>query len=1148
MLVLKNIRKEYDTAGESVTALKGIDLAFRRNEFVSILGHSGCGKTTLLNVIGGLDRYSSGDLLIRGVSTSSYSESDWDTYRNHSIGFVFQSYNLIPHQTVLSNVELALTLSGVSKSERRARAIAVLKKVGLGDQIYKKPNQMSGGQMQRVAIARALINDPEILLADEPTGALDTDTSVQIMELLKEISGDRLIIMVTHNPELAEKYSDRIIRLRDGEVVGDTSPFSIEEEAAETEKLLKQASTNKGNKTSMSFFTALSLSLNNLMTKKGRTFMTAFAGSIGIIGIALILSLSSGIKNYINKVQQDTLSSYPIQIEAETMDISGLISSIMGSAGDAQEKHEDGKIYSSTVLYDLITTMNNSAVTTNDLQKFKEYLESDACNVMDYATYIQYGYDLSINAYLKDDGGEYFKADISSLFSGMMSEYTTQSSYLSMSNSFVNYSVWEEMLSGEGENEYVSPIIKSQYGLVAGKWPESYNEVVLLISDNNEISDITLYTLGLISSDEMLDTMIAAMKETGDVKHESKEYEYSDILGISYQLIASTEYFSQKNGVWYDISTSSDNTEFKSVVANAATVKIVGIIKKDPEATAATLSGSLIYTKALTDYLLGIIENSEVVKAQKANETVDIFTGLPFVLNDADKLVDPEKPHAFLDYVSTLPNDQKAELFTKLMTTPTDEYVTATSEYMLASYGIKPDTEYEVMLNTVINVLGGTDEDKLLVRKWLSTYTQEELYEYIVDTFGKYISDQYTESAMQKIESIKNTPDANELTAEKAIIYFSLLDGIEQKRTYVKALANELMNTNSAFYPFAEKLAKNADSMTEAELESELGALFRQAANYNGVIDNAARILISLMDNGKKKAYIVNQYTSSTAIPEANVTEWLDGLEYDEMNSVFNGLVTANAQSSYSAISASSQTGEKSNKKLSDAFDAFLQGCTDEQLVYYYDEYMELVSKSSLKENYELIGYADKNDPKSITIYAADFESKEDIADIITKYNSSVDEEDRISYTDYVALLMSSITTIIDAISYVLIAFVSISLVVSSIMIGIITYISVLERTKEIGILRSIGASRRDISRVFNAETLIVGFVAGAIGILVTLLLNIPINIIIKALTGVSGISSLPAIGAFGLIAISMLLTFFAGLVPASVASKKDPVVALRTE
>lgn len=1158
MLVLKNIVKEYETAGESVTALKGVTLAFRKNEFVSILGHSGCGKTTMLNVIGGLDRYSSGDLVIRGISTEAYKESDWDTYRNHSVGFVFQSYNLIPHQTVLSNVELALTLSGVSKSERRERAIEVLKKVGLGDQIHKKPNQMSGGQMQRVAIARALINDPEILLADEPTGALDTETSVQIMELLKEISSDRLIIMVTHNPELAEQYSDRIIRLSDGEVVGDTNPFTLEDEAEEMRSLSEKSDTANSNehnsaksaKTSMSFFTALSLSLNNLMTKKGRTFMTAFAGSIGIIGIALILSLSNGISSYIDKIQEDTLASYPIEIEAETVDLSGLISSLMGSRENSTEEHEDGKIYSSTVLYDLITTMNSTAVKTNNLKSFKEYLESDACEIMDYATYIQYGYNLSINAYLKDTDGDYFKADVSSLFSGMMSDYSSSSSFLSTSQSFANYTIWEEMLGGEKDDELVSDIILSQYDLLDGKWPEKYDEAVLLVSGNNEISDITLYALGLISSEEMMETMIAAIKGSGDIQHESHVYDYSDIIGISYQLVASTDFFNLgSDGLWYNIAESNNETELNNVIAHGAAIKIVGIIRQKEDATSAALSGSLIYTKALTNYLLDIVENSDVVAAQKADESIDIFTGLPFVLTDEDKVSDDKKALLFKEYVASLSDAKKAELFTSIITTPTKEYITSTSMAMLSAYGITRDMEYDEMLNVVVNFAGETEDERVLIEMYLSTFTKDELYDYIVEIFGSYISSEYTASAMVTVDAIKNTPTKTELNAEKSIIYFTSLSQ-DSKVAFLKALANSFKESDfdSSFVNVVVSLSERADSMTEAQLIYEFTQLIRQSAIYDGVTNNACSALEAMLTRDNKLAYILGIYTSTTALPYETVYSYLVTLDDSEINSLFNQLVSDGATDNYSTYCASNQSDDAVNAKLAAALDQYINTWTDEQLISYYDEYMELVSKNSLVDNYTLIGYAEKDDPSTITIYASNFENKEKISELIEKYNETVDEDDKISYTDYVALLLSSITSVIQAISYVLIAFVSISLVVSSIMIGIITYISVLERTKEIGILRAIGASRKDISRVFNAETLIEGFTAGAIGIIVTLLLNIPISIIIKNISGIPNIASLPWIGAIALIAISVILTVIAGLIPSGVAAKKDPVVALRSE
>ena len=862
MLQLKNIYKVYKTGDLTQTALDGISLNFRKSEFVAILGQSGSGKTTMLNIIGGLDQYDKGDLIINGKSTKKFNDRDWDIYRNHSIGFVFQSYNLIPHQTVLSNVELALTLSGVSKTERRQRAKEALEKVGLGKQLHKKPSQMSGGQMQRVAIARALINDPDILLADEPTGALDSETSVQIMELLKEISKDRLIIMVTHNPELAEEYANRIVRVRDGNIVDDTNPCNDEEVKTPTGKNEREAK-----KTSMSFGTALSLSLNNLKTKKGRTILTAFAGSIGIIGIALILSLSSGVKEYINKVQEDTLSSYPISIESQTVDMTSMMENMMNKNRDDAER-EEGKIYSNNIMNGMMESMS-AQVTKNDLKSFREYLENGNSNIDEYANVIQYGYDLDLHIYKSDTSNGIVEVSPSTVYDKLGFGGTSQMPMAA------NFDVWTELLGNQ-------TLLESQYDVVAGKWPEKYDEIILVVDKNNEISDVNLYSIGLLDSSELE----AKMKkiQAGEEVEENQEvvsYTFDELLNLTYKLVLNTDYYEKSGDTWVD---KSENAVYiKKLIEDALELKVVGIVRPSEEAVASSIGAAVGYTSDLTEYVINNINDSEIVKEQKENPDIDVFTGKAFVVED--------------------------------------------------------------------------DEDTDMMSIDMSTLTDEE-------------------------------------------------------KAYLASLSQE-----------------------------ELQALMKQQAT---------------------------------------------------------------------------------------ATDATYEG------------------------NLSLLGCVDLDNPSTINIYAKDFEAKESIEDIITDYNNEKidlgEDEYVVTYNDIVGLMMSSVTSIIDIISYVLIAFVAISLVVSSIMIGIITYISVLERTKEIGILRSIGASKQDISRVFNAETVIVGFAAGAIGIIVTVLLNIPINHIIKTISGISGVSKLPVAGGIILIAISMLLTVIAGLIPAKVASKKDPVEALRTE
>lgn len=867
MLQLKNITKNYLSGDNEVQALKGINIEFRENEFVSILGQSGCGKTTLLNIIGGLDRYTSGDLIINGKSTKEFKDKDWDTYRNHSVGFVFQSYNLIPHQTVLANVELALTISGVGKAERKKKAIEALQKVGLGDQLNKKPNQMSGGQMQRVAIARALVNDPDILLADEPTGALDSKTSVQVMEILKEISKDRLIIMVTHNPELAKKYSSRIVKLLDGKIIDDSNPYKSSEEDVKKARNKK----DKSGKASMKFTTAVRLSLNNLMTKKGRTFLTSFAGSIGIIGIALILSLSHGMQSYINRVEEDTLSSYPLTIQEASIDVTSMLEAMMGNG--EKEEHNDNKIYSRPIVNNILETVSTK-LQTNNLEEFKKYLESGDTNIKDYINAIQYEYNLNLNIYKQNEDKTYQQVNPSKVFNElgfgeMMESRQSTSSMMSGSMTMTQTDVWNEMLDNQN-------LLQSQYDVLAGKWPTKYNEVVLIVDENNEVSDYTLYSLGIKDIKELNESMEKIKNKEKVEVGESESYSYDDLLNYKFKILLNTDYYKESGNAWQDMS--NDDEYMKNVVDNAEEITIVGIIKPNEENVSSSGAGMIGYTKELKEYVINKINETEIVKEQKENPNINVFTGIEF----------PENQNSSFDY--------------------------------------------------------------------------------------------------------------SQLT--------------DEQRMYMATLS-----------------------------EAELAELMKNYAE------------------------------NSTATYDSNLST---------------------------------------------------------------------------------LGVVDLNKPSTINIYPKDFESKDMITTRISEYNDKQTndgkEENVITYTDIVGVMMSSVSTIINVISYVLIAFVGISLVVSSIMIGIITYISVLERTKEIGILRSIGASKKDVSRVFNAETLIIGLVAGLIGIVVTLLLNIPINMIIKSIVGISNISKLPTAGAIILVVISVGLTMIAGLIPARFAAKRDPVEALRTE
>ena len=993
MLKLTNIRKTYTVGDLSVDALRGVSLEFRDNEFVSILGPSGCGKTTTLNIIGGLDRYTSGDLIINGRSTREYTDSDWDTYRNHSVGFVFQSYNLIPHQTILANVELALTLSGVSKAERHRRAKEALEQVGLTDHMHKRPNQLSGGQMQRVAIARALINNPDILLADEPTGALDSETSVQVMDLLREVAKDRLVIMVTHNPELAQAYSTRIIQLKDGEVIADSNPYESQEDAP----ALTGKEAKAGKKTSMSFPTALSLSLNNLMTKKGRTFLTAFAGSIGIIGIALILSLSSGINTYITKVQQDTLTSYPITIEAESVDMTSMLTSLMGVSDeeDSGAPREEDRVYVSNVMYDMMDSMMNAETVTNNLKAFKEYLEEGDGGITDLAQ-VYYGYDFKFDIYNKDPDGKVVKSDVmsametamGSLYGGDYTDY-----FNSMGSMYESFDVWQELLPGE-DGQLVSSQVLDQHELLYGHWPEEYNQVILFVDDNNQVSDLMLYALGLVSVDEMNETL-SALQAGEEVEVEDQSWSYEELCQTQFKLLLPYEryQYDANTNTYTDLSATQTGLEMLyNSNQTGIVLNVVGVARSG--SSGGMMSGSLGYTNALTQYAIDHTADSQLVKDQLANPDTDVITNLPFPQEGDTEPTDQEKAQAIGEYLLTLDAQTQAEAYVDGMSQPSQQYVDDTVDAQMANITRE---DIEKMISQEYAAQMGVDAATL--DEYIAGMSDEELFAQVEEAMAAQIKEQYAAAAKEQLSALP-----------------------------------------------------------AAQLSAMLAQAVEQGPND--------------------------------------------------------------------------------------------QGLSLEQFVYLYDNYMPPThSDSTYQDNLDLMGYIDLESPSSISLYADTFKEKDKIADLITAYNQQVAEEDQISYTDYVALLMSSITDIISGVSYLLIGFVSISLVVSSIMIGIITYISVLERTKEIGILRAVGASKKDVSRVFNAETLIVGLGAGVLGIVVTLLLNIPINAAIHAVTGLTELSAaLPPVGGAILVAISAILTILAGLIPARLAAKKDPVEALRSE
>ncbi len=980
MLKLTNIVKDYEIGDEHVKALKGINIEFRKNEFVAILGPSGCGKTTLLNIVGGLDKYTSGDLSIYNKSTKKFKDKDWDAYRNHSIGFVFQSYNLIPHQSVLANVELALTLSGVGKAERRRRAKEALQKVGLGDQLHKKPNQMSGGQMQRVAIARALVNDPEILLADEPTGALDSVTSVQIMDILKEISKDKLIIMVTHNPELAEQYASRTVRLLDGEIISDSDPYEGDERS---QRVREVQNVKKSRKTSMSFFTALSLSLNNLMTKKARTILTAFAGSIGIIGIALITSVSTGVQTYIDRVQEDTLSSYPITINAKEVDMTSLMTSMMETAtGSSESTHELDAVYENQVMYEMMNSVNSMEIQENNLVKFKEFLDSSE-EIKEYASAITYSYNAYMNAYVKDADGKIIKSDIVDLMAGIYSQMGITASDSMMSN-YAQISAWQELLPST-DGAPINDLMHEQYEIVDGRWPESYDEIVIVINENNEISDMMLYALGLKTADEIEESMKTASNHEQIDISDHKSWSYEDILALDFRVILDCNKYQPSGDHYIDATETETGLKYLYDSEDSIKLKVVGIIRPNEDAVASFMTGAIGYTADLTKHIINTTNESTLVTEQKANPEVDVISGLKFKVEGEEETAEEIKL-AVDEWLGKQSNAEKAVIYTELACIPDDAYLLQTvSQYRQS---LTPEAAEQLIIDAVV------------------AQTQMD------------------------VETIKG--------------YIVQMDEKTKEETLMQIISGMVMQQYAA------------------EVSAQLSALS---------VEQVAAMLDAMELTEAQYSYVFENHLPSTR------------------------------------------------------------------------------SDSTYEENLRLLGSTDIDSPRAINIYASTFENKDFIAELIEEYNEGVEESDKINYTDYVKLLMSSITTIISAISYVLIAFVAISLVVSSIMIGIITYISVLERTKEIGILRAVGASKTDISRVFNAETLIVGFVAGALGIGITLLLLVPINIILHTLTGIEILSAiLPTSAAVALVVISMVLTLIAGLFPSRIAAKKDPVVALRTE
>ncbi len=1003
MLELINIKKDYPAGNGVVHALKGVSLCFRESEFVSILGQSGCGKTTMLNIIGGLDKYTEGDLIINGVSTKKYKDRNWDMYRNHSIGFVFQSYNLIPHQTVLANVELTLTLSGVPKKERRERAVKALEQVGLGDQLKKKPGEMSGGQMQRVAIARALVNNPDIILADEPTGALDSETSIQVMEILKSISKNRLIIMVTHNPELAEKYSSRIIKMLDGEVTDDSKPLS-KEEIEKAKKIDEEKSSEKPKKLpSMSFGTSFALSLKNLFTKKGRTLLTSFAGSIGIIGIALILSISKGTTRYIDTVQEETLAIYPLTIERTSMNLNSIMNAFMDTD---QERycHENDKVYDKSSIYEMANALSNLESYDNDMASFKQFIEeqyadeNSVTGLNEALSGVQYTYDLNVGIYTKNQDGEIIESDVRKLLAEIIMKNmgidfdnmtnfggNTENSTSVMSMASSSQLLMQEMLPGL-DGEIISPTIKEQYEIVYGTWPTAYNEVVLVIDENNEVDDLSLYAMGLLD-EEYINNMTRQTMNGESVDFVPQSYSYEEICGLEFSIVLPSQCYSYdtEKDIYIDLRETEAGLQY--LYDNGISIKVVGIIKPDKYATTVMLSSRspIAYTSLLTEYAITNAADSDVLNAQKANPETDVLNGFPF-RETVENMTAAEKKEEVKDYFLSLSEEEKAVEYINIMCSVSDEELEVMVEDYIDQVGM--ENLLEMMSRTLSEEVGISIEE---INSYISSMTEEELRKILKQTLAEQILEEYQSGIVMELSQYST---------------------------------------------------------------ADLAGMF-----------------------------------------EATVSEY-----------------------------------------------------SEEECADIYETVME-ISDSSYEENLRLLGNVSLDNPYTINLYAATFNDKDTIKDAIAYYNSTKDELSEIKYTDYVGIIMSSVTTIINAIAYVLIAFVAISLIVSSIMIGVITLISVQERTKEIGILRAIGASKRDVAGLFNAETIIIGFTSGVLGVIITYILCFPVNKIVHSLTGIGLLSAyLPWMAGVVLVIISLLLTLIAGIIPSASAAKKDPVVALRSE
>ena len=1146
MLQIQHICKEYRTGNLVQKALDDVSLNLRDNEFVAILGPSGSGKTTLLNIIGGLDRYDSGDLIINGISTKKYKDRDWDSYRNHTIGFVFQSYNLIPHQAVLSNVELALTISGIGKEERRKRAIDALKKVGLGEQLHKRPSQMSGGQMQRVAIARALVNDPDILLADEPTGALDSDTSIQVMDLLKEVAKDRLVVMVTHNPELAEEYATRIVNLRDGKIRSDTDEYIVDEQT------LKEPEHKNMGKSSMSFLTALALSFNNLKTKKARTLLTSFAGSIGIIGIALILALSNGVNGYIQSIEEETLSEYPLQIQSTGFDITSMMVGNTGtddkSKDSSGKKNKDGQVKVMEMVTNMFSKMN-----TNDLKSLKKHLEKDNDALKSYTNAVEYDYDVDPQIYREDsDGVRQVHPDksFSSIGIGADSGANSMMSYMMSTNVFYrmpkNTSLYEK-----------------QYDVKAGRWPKKYNECVLVLSQDGGMSDFLLYTLGLRDQME-LDDMIKAFASEEEIKTPSSlgTYTYKDILNKKFKLVNQADYYEYDSQykVWKD---KSDNAEYmKKLVADGEDIKIVGIVQPAEGSKATALNMGIGYPYSLMTHVAEEAKNSEIVKQQKASPDINVFTGEKFGEDSGDNGLDMNSlfsvdedalQKAFgmgdtdlagslgnsLDFSKAVNLQDAFKLDVKVKPGGMQKMAVSLMEGYQVYAKTHPEADYSHLGDNFSEYLK-TDGAKQIMKKYFSkilkesgkvTITEEKVQKLLTDImqgFEKYVKDQ----------------GIGDISADQYGTYFRQYLQTTEAKQIITDWVNDLYKdvdieiSEADLQAMAQELAAGYLSYAQEKGYADVTKMGENFAAYLGTADGKQRLSNGLSETLDMKS-LESQLSSG-------------------MNAYMKQAMGAYAKTFGNALET--QIGQNLQSVMTDAMkidtDAFAKAF---QFNMTEDDLTELMmsmsgtASATYDSNLQKLGYADFAKPSEIDIYPKDFESKEQVVDYLDRYNKKMEkagkDEQVISYTDVVGTLMSSVTDIVNTISYVLIAFVAISLVVSSIMIGVITYISVLERKKEIGILRAIGASKRNVSQVFNAETFIIGLCAGLIGIGLTLLLLLPGNMIIHAVADNSNVNAvLPVIPALVLIALSVVLTLLGGLIPSKKASKSDPVTALRTE